>query len=298
MNIWLVEDSPDEAREAKQALERRFKARVTMISTHADFLDQLEGLGKNEPPDLVIMDIMLRFGRDLPVPVSELLTLYDKRIEMLIDDPRTKRVPILVWSVQDNTVSRSTIRKSLFRPFFCSKSDGVPALIKMIHSMFPDMPGLGEVFLAHGWDDGARDEVAAYIRSLGLRVVMLADEPGKGMTIIEKLETTYMTYGVILLTPDDHGSPATKGPVESRARQNVVFELGYLIARLGRNRVCALRDPTVEIPSNFSGVVYIPFTEDETWKYRLAQELRSAGLLNQRTPIHTVPPERHPPLRR
>ena len=62
-----------------------------------------------------------------------------------------------------------------------------------------------------------------------------------------------------------------------RARQNVIFELGYFIARLGRKRVAALKQDSVEVPSDFSGVVYLPYDSNKAWKQALAKELKAAG---------------------
>lgn len=76
---------------------------------------------------------------------------------------------------------------------------------------------------------------------------------------IEKLEKySDVEFAVILLTGDDRcdaGRRRADGH-ESRARQNVVLELGYFLGRLGRNRVCILYEKGVEIPSDVKGVLY------------------------------------------
>lgn len=48
---------------------------------------------------------------------------------------------------------------------------------------------------------------------------------------------------------------------QPRARQNVVLEMGMLIARLGRSRVAILKKGHVEIPSDANGILYIPFND-------------------------------------
>ena len=63
-----------------------------------------------------------------------------------------------------------------------------------------------------------------------------------------------------------------------RARQNVIFELGYLMAKLGRNRICALIKENVEIPSDISGVVYIPYDKEGAWKIKIAKEMKATGI--------------------
>ncbi len=63
-----------------------------------------------------------------------------------------------------------------------------------------------------------------------------------------------------------------------RARQNVVLELGMVLARLGRNRVAILHKGSVELPSDISGLLYIPFAERiEEVTPRLFKELENAG---------------------
>ena len=80
---------------------------------------------------------------------------------------------------------------------------------------------------------------------------------------------------MVLLTPDDEGGLKHSDAMRLRARQNVIFELGFFIGRLGRNRVCALTKGDVEIPSDYSGVVYIQM--DGGWKLDLVRELKGAG---------------------
>jgi predicted nucleotide-binding protein len=63
-----------------------------------------------------------------------------------------------------------------------------------------------------------------------------------------------------------------------RARQNVVFEHGYLIGKLGRECVCALVKGDIETPSDISGVVYITMDDAGAWKMKLAKEMKSARL--------------------
>ena len=65
--------------------------------------------------------------------------------------------------------------------------------------------------------------------------------------------------------------------LKPRARQNVIFELGYFTGKLDRGRVCALTKGNVEIPSDYDGVLYIPFDESGAWRMKLVQELKNAG---------------------
>ena len=65
---------------------------------------------------------------------------------------------------------------------------------------------------------------------------------------------------------------------QPRARQNVVFEHGYMCAKLGREHVCALYSEGVELPGDMSGVVYTKYDEAGLWKYSIAKEMIAVGM--------------------
>jgi predicted nucleotide-binding protein len=131
----------------------------------------------------------------------------------------------------------------------------------------------------HGHVEGAREAVARYVERLGFEPIILHEQASQGMTIIEKIEANSdVGFAVVLLTADDVG--ARKGEehrLRDRARQNVVLELGYFIAKLTRSRVCALKRGDTEVPSDFGGVVYVTFDDAGGWKEMLGRELEAAG---------------------
>jgi predicted nucleotide-binding protein len=139
-----------------------------------------------------------------------------------------------------------------------------------------------KIFLVHGHDHQALHEAARFLERLKQEVIVLREQPNEGRTVIEKFEDyADVGFAVILLTPDDLGNSkaaAAKGTLNARARQNVVFELGYFIGRLGRNRVCALYVEGIEIPSDYSGVLYTKLDASGGWRLELAKELKAAGL--------------------
>ena len=137
-----------------------------------------------------------------------------------------------------------------------------------------------KVFVVHGRDDGTRQVVARFIEKLDLEPVLLDEQADKGRTIIEKFEqeAEEVRFAVILLTPDDEGRlRSEEAELKPRARQNVIFELGYFWRALGPNRVCALKKGEVETPSDYDGVIYIPLDDAEGWKMGLIRELKAAG---------------------
>lgn len=134
------------------------------------------------------------------------------------------------------------------------------------------------VFIVHGHDEGTRETVARFLEALDFDPVILHERPNKGRTIITKFqqEAADVGFAVVLMTPDDSGGKAGGG-VAMRPRQNVVFELGFFIGALGPERVVAVVKGQIERPSDFDGVVYIPFDEHGGWKVALARELAAAG---------------------
>ncbi|WP_417355997.1 TIR domain-containing protein [Flavobacterium sp.] len=135
------------------------------------------------------------------------------------------------------------------------------------------------VFIVHGHDDEAKIKVARFIEKLGFTPIILHEQASSGKTIIEKIEEySDVGFGIVLYTPCDIGGKnETKPNLKNRARQNVIFEHGYLIGRIGRGNVCALVKGDVETPNDISGVVYIKMQTDEGWHLQLAKELRNSG---------------------
>ncbi len=136
-----------------------------------------------------------------------------------------------------------------------------------------------KVFLVHGHDQGTKETVARFLESIDLEPVILHEQANEGRTIIEKFEEySDVPYAVVLLTPDDLGG-RSGGDIEPspRARQNVIFEFGYFIGKLGRDRVCGLKKGNIEIPSDYSGVIYIDFDASGTWKVLLIKEMKAVG---------------------
>lgn len=137
---------------------------------------------------------------------------------------------------------------------------------------------LTKVFIVHGRDEALLHQVARFIERLQLQAIILHEQGNEGRTLIDKFKAKAdeANFAVVLMTPDDMGALAGDIP-RPRARQNVILELGYFLARLGSNKVCALHKGGVETPSDFAGVVYVS-ADNESWKTALARELRSAGI--------------------
>lgn len=136
-----------------------------------------------------------------------------------------------------------------------------------------------KVFIVHGHDDGAKYAVAHFVEKIGLEAIILHEQASSGNTIIEKIEAnSNVGFGIVLYTPCDEGRPkGEENQLKPRARQNVVFEHGYLIGKIGRENVCALVKGDIETPNDISGVVYIKMDQGDGWKLAVAKEMKKRG---------------------
>lgn len=136
-----------------------------------------------------------------------------------------------------------------------------------------------KVFIVHGHDDELKESAARLVEKIGLEAVILHEQANEGLTIIQKLEKQAdVGYAIILYTPCDEGRKKGSENSKPRARQNVVFEHGLFMGKLGAGRVCALRKSEVEMPSDAQGILYIEVKDGSNdWKYQVAKELEKAG---------------------
>lgn len=132
-----------------------------------------------------------------------------------------------------------------------------------------------KVFVVHGHDGELKNAIARTLERQGIEPIILSEQVNLGATIIEKFErNSDVKAAICLFTEDDFGKSKTDNILRARARQNVVFEAGYFIGKLGRENVVLLADRKIEMPSDLSGVVY---TDNAMWKIQVLRELREMG---------------------
>jgi len=134
-----------------------------------------------------------------------------------------------------------------------------------------------KIFIVHGHNEAVKEKVARFLEHLKLEPIILHEQPDKGQTIIEKFENNSndVSFAIILLTADDFGKAKTETDYKQRARQNVIFEMGYFMGFLSRSHVFMLLEEGVEKPSDMDGIIYTSLKED--WKTKLFKELYNCG---------------------
>ncbi len=140
-----------------------------------------------------------------------------------------------------------------------------------------------KIFIVHGHDREARDQLELILMRLGLQPFILQNADGGSRTIIEALEQNIYgeaAFGIVLLTPDDYGYPksGTEADRQPRARQNAILEMGMVMASLSRSRMVILKKGALEMPSDAAGILYIEFNDHvREIVPKLAQRLQAAG---------------------
>jgi len=126
------------------------------------------------------------------------------------------------------------------------------------------VPATRDVFVIHGRDETNQLRLEKLIREdFKLTPIVLLDKPGRSAPTIDKFEHHAQTcsYAVALFTADDRVI-TKRGEEYWQPRPNVIFETGWFIGRLGKERVLILLQEGVKIYSDFDGVNRIQFRDD------------------------------------
>jgi len=141
-----------------------------------------------------------------------------------------------------------------------------------------------KIFVVHGHNTSALEQLELVLRRLALDPYILQNNDGESKTLIEALEQNIYqnaAFGIVLLTPDDFGYPKKKTDEDRqpRARQNVILELGMVLASLGRQRMVLLKKGALEVPTDVSGIIYLEFNERvKEVAVKLATRMKGAGI--------------------
>ncbi len=159
----------------------------------------------------------------------------------------------------------------------------------MIQTEDKELHSNKKVFIVHGRDDLAKTSLEILLHEMGLEPIVLHRQADEGQTIIEKFEKhSDVGYAFVLLTPDEiayfaheDSLPDDERKKEKRARPNVIFEFGYFVGRLGRNKVCCVYTGDVSLPSDVSGMIYKKYmTSVEEVAYSIQKDLKAVGIID------------------
>ncbi len=141
-----------------------------------------------------------------------------------------------------------------------------------------------EVYLAHGRDEKWKQAVEHLLEQAGEHEIKIVNRrASERARLTEELreDAPGSHYAVVLLTADDVGGARLESEAEpyfsTRAHQEVIFEMGFLVAALSPGRVCVLYEDGVEMPCDLDGVSHVRLDLAGTWQPKLLLHLRRAG---------------------
>ena len=142
-------------------------------------------------------------------------------------------------------------------------------------------PKTNRVFIIHGHDEINWLRLKDTLQSqFGLEAVVILARPGQSQPTIDKFEkeAAKCAYAFAFFTPDDLTQNDQAG-THRQARPNVIFEAGWFIGRLGRDRVLLLVKNGTKLHSDFDGINRVQFDDDITHHFlQIQQELEAAGM--------------------
>jgi predicted nucleotide-binding protein len=262
MKILVVEDDSFFAQQLKELLEDRgFKTAVAKsledaLSTNLDDIAAIlsDVMLPNDTSKSGVSDIEARCGFFSGVALFRTLRKRGVKIPLILFSGGDRSAEAATWASQENVL-------------FVGKDEGPAAVLAALGAAgLSAKAAPPRAFIVHGHDDLAIAELKDYLQNTlkWEQPVVLREQPNRGRTIIEKFEefAGRIDCVFVLLTPDDAGVNLSTDDERRRARQNVVFELGFFYAKFGRRsgRVIALRKGPIELPSDIQGIVWIDIT--------------------------------------
>lgn len=165
--------------------------------------------------------------------------------------------------------------KAIFQNYLIDIKEEIESEAKQKGSEGEIVEDFNKVFIVHGHNGELKEAVARLIERQGIKPIILSEQTNRGATIIEKIESNSdVQAAVCLFTADDFGKGRNEQCDNLRARQNVIFETGYFIGKLGRQRTVIISDKEIELPSDLQGVVYTNISE---WRFMVLKELKAIG---------------------
>ena len=138
------------------------------------------------------------------------------------------------------------------------------------------------IIVVSGADSEMKQAVTGVLTKLSLIPVVICEEPSQGKKIVENFRRDYADVGfaAVLLSPDDFAYAKNEAATKRKLRpqQDVVFELGFLLGKLGKGKVHVFfRECTNFVPTDFEGIKVTAFDDRDSWKLVLMRELTNCG---------------------
>ena len=152
-------------------------------------------------------------------------------------------------------------------------------------STSPKPPQLSNrILLIHGSDDKMKEKVSAVLKKWGLTVVLSFDRENFHKPLAQKMtEFSDAAFVIVLLSFDGYfyGKDQKAKDAKLVSHPRVIFELGFMIGKFGRDKVFVLYDEknNYELPTDFFNAYYIPYNETRLWQNELAKAFKNHGTI-------------------
>lgn len=224
--------------------------------------------------DLLLTDVQMALG---PATAFSQMATQGGRCAGVALARRFRRLfptaPVILWSALYDSNIRTEVRKLGNAELISKRQDGqavLDCIVDMLEGI--DSGRRPRIFIVHGHDETLRAELMQMLvgdreeGEFGLpEPIVLREQASGTRTLIEKIEDEALNvdFVFVLLTPDDRVLSEDGTQIQTRARQNVIFELGYFMGMLGRaqGRIIILYTRDVELPSNIEGILKIDVTK-------------------------------------
>ncbi len=235
------------------------------VVTQANSVDEGLKLAREGKFPLVIVDLRMPPGESF----DWLETCGGHRTGLMLAREIRKASPLTKVIVQSGAPDAEAEQVSfqIGGATFLRKSPNAADLIRAVRQILDPTEARARSFIVHGRDKETALELKNFLQNrLGFdEPTILAEQASRGATIVEKFEAyaADADWVFVLFTPDDMGQLAAgPGSAQPRARQNVIFELGYFhgLMRRQSGRIILLYKGALEIPSDLAGVAYIDIT--------------------------------------
>ncbi len=259
-NIFIIDDDASAELFVENLVYRGHTAK-RIRSVH-EALNNIENISRS---DLVVLDLVMPYGSEVDISVNEYrssgMVIYRKLRDI------SPTLPVIVYTAnQDGSIIDiiSSDKSASYVPRWSGPSLG--EFVNLINDKLGIQAAetLSTVFIVHGHDETAKLSLKNYLQNT-LKLpepIILHEKPNQGRTIIEKFEGLSSSADLVfvLLTPDDLVATGTEmDSIKRRARQNVIFELGYFLGQLGRRsgRIFLLYKGILDLPSDINGLIYL-----------------------------------------
>ena len=259
--IFLIDDDL-----ASDLLVDNLRQRGHVVSRVSDVDAAVRDADQIAACDLAVLDLVMPSSPDMPLNGVDGLRTTGMRVYQELRKRRAD-LPILVYTANQDKAVVDIIEMDQHAKYISRWSsptfrEFITVVHKMLGAALEELPL--HAFIVHGHDEKTKLEVKNYLQNRLLlpEPIILHEQPNLGRILIEKFEdlAERADLAFIVLTPDDPSAdPSSSDSEKRRARQNVIFEMGFFLGMLGRRsgKVFLLYKGPLELPSDLSGVVYI-----------------------------------------